>query len=269
MATGNWYDTDLYRLYGLLQSSMIIFPKELVIASLRNFFAKDSFYHYVADEWGYPKTLDHTDLPLGTGVSDNLITRIFIGENFRQDVQFYPSVIVKSGGMRSVPISINREHGKYEYSEREYIDGYGNSRKIRQPRAFRFEGACEGSLNIDITTRSLSTRDDIAQLIFMLFTDIMFDDLRHAGLIIKNVNIGSPGEGEDRNSKLYKVSITLDIRTEWKREVPIENYVERIVFNVAISNTSGETPHSPEFDINTEVSYLDLLLDPTKYVVKK
>lgn len=269
MATGNWYDTDLYRLFGLIQASMIVFPKELVIAEMRKFFSLDSFYHYVSDEWGFPKTLDHTDLPVGSGVNDDDITRIFIGENFREDVQFYPSVIVKSGGMRSVPISMNREFGKYIISERQYEDGYGNIRVIRQPKAFRFEGAAEGSLSIDITTRSVATRDHLAQLIFLLFTDIVFDDSRHAGLVIKNVSIGSPSEGDDRTKKFYKVSINLEIRTEWKREVPIENYIERIIFNISIGNTENDSPVSPNLNINTEVSYLDLLLDPDRYVVKK
>ena len=257
MATGNWYDTDLYRLFGLIQSSMIVFPKELVIAEMRKFFSLDSFYHYVSDEWGFPKTLDHTDLPVGSGVNDDDITRIFIGENFRDDVQFYPSVIVKSGGMRSVPISMNREFGKYIISERQYEDGYGNIRVIRQPKAFRFEGAAEGSLSIDITTRSVATRDHLAQLIFLLFTDIVFDDSRHAGLVIKNVSIGSPSEGDDRTKKFYKVSINLEIRTEWKREIPIENYIERIIFNISIGNTENDSPVSPNLNINTEVSYLD------------
>lgn len=269
MATGNWQDTDLYKIYGLIQSSIIVHPKEVTIAALRKMFSQDSFYHFVADEWGFPKTDDHTDLPLGSGVSDDTVTRIFIGENFRQDVQFYPSIIVKSGGMRAVPISINREQGKYIVDQRVYQDGYGNTRTIRVPKSFRFEGVAEGSLSVDITTRSVSTRDHLAQLVFALFTDVMFDDLRHSGLVVKNVNISSPSEGDDRSNKFYKVSVTLDIRMEWKREVPIDNYLERIVFNITIGNTDTDAPTSPNFDINTEVSYLDLLLDPNRYVIKK
>lgn len=269
MATGNWYDTDLYRIFGMLQTSMIILPKELVIAGLRDFFAKDSFYHYVGDEWGYPKTVDHTDLPLGTGMTDDTTTRIFIGEAFRQDIQFYPSIIVKNGGMRYVPISINRERGSYVSENRIYEDGYGNTKTIRIPKAFRFEGISEGSIIIDITTRSMRTRDDLAELIYMFFVDIRSDDFKNAGLVVKGVSISSPSEGDDRNNKFYKVSITLDIRTEWKREVPIDNYVERILFNVSIGNIDSNIPASPNLAIHTEVSYLDLLLNPGEFEIKK
>jgi len=269
MATGNWYDTDLYRIFGMLQTSMIILPKELVIAGLRDFFAKDSFYHYVADEWGYPKTVDHTDLPLGSGIGDDVTTRIFIGEAFRQDIQFFPSVIVKNGGMRSVPISMNREWGSYVSENRIYEDGYGNTKTIRIPKAFRFEGINEGTINIEITTRSLRTRDDLAELIYMFFVDIRFSDYKHAGLVVKGVSISSPSEGDDRNNKFYKVTVTLDIRTEWKREIPIDNYIERILFNVTIGNIDSSVPTSPNLTIHSEVSYLDLLLNSGEQNNKK
>lgn len=257
MATGNWHSTDLHRLFGLVQSSMVIFPKELIISKLRDYFKQDSFYHFVSDEWGYPKTLDHTDLPLGTGNLDEEMTRIFIGENFRQDVQFYPAIFVKNTGMRYVPISANREYGKYTISSRVYNDGYGNTKKVFIPKAYRFEGASEGSLSIDVVTRSLVTRDQLSELVYMLFVDIAFDDLRHAGLVVKGINISGTSEQDDRNGKLYKASLTLDIRMEWAREIQIENYIERILFNILI----GDAPVESELTITTDVSIVDLLLD--------
>ena len=73
MATNSIYKSDLNQLYGLVQSSMIVYPKEIIIQHLRDFFSKDSLYHYVKDEWGFSKKVDHTDLPLGAGLFDKKV----------------------------------------------------------------------------------------------------------------------------------------------------------------------------------------------------
>lgn len=237
---------------------MLVYPKEIIIATLRDYFSKDIYYRYVADQWGFPKTADHTDLPLGSGMQNNSTTRIFIGEAFRYDGIFYPAILVKSGGFRYVPISINRNTGTVSYEYRDYIDGYGNSFIYKVPANYVFAGAWEGSISIDVITRSLRSRDDIVELVGLCFADIAFEQLYRAGVIVKPPSISGPSESEDRNDKLFRQSITIDVRTEWRREIPVTNVVELINFSIEFGNINAEeTNISPNLTINSSLSLLD------------
>jgi len=253
MTTGNAFRSDLYKIHNIIQSSMIVHPKEMVISVLRDFFAKDSYYHYVKDVWGFANTPDETGMALEAGLHDNnTTTRIFIGENYRYDVIFYPAILIKSGGSKYVPISINRESGGIQYQPIIFDDGYGNESTISVPKSFITAGAWEGSIVIDVFTRSLRSRDDLLELIGMCFTEIYFDVLYRAGIIVKPPSISGPSEQDDRNDKLFKGTVTLDIRTEWRREVPIETFIDAILFTVEFSDAQNPLlPIDPNFTINT------------------
>jgi len=271
MSTNNFSKSDLFQLHDIVQSSMIVYPKEIIIATLRDFFSKDSYYHYSKDQWGFPNTTDHTDLPPGADFptvynrfgsnQEGLSTRLFIGENWRYDGIYYPAILVKNGGSRYVPISINRDKGGLEYETMAFVDGYGNQTLISRPAFFYTAGAWEGSVSIDIMTRSLRSRDDLVELTAMCFTDIVFDTLYDVGLIIKPIQIGAPSESDDRNDKLFRQTLTLDIRTEWRREIPVGNLIDAILFTVNFQNLSQpDSPIAANLTINTEVSITDMLL---------
>jgi hypothetical protein len=271
MSSNNFSKSDLFGLHHIIQSSMVVYPKEIIIATLRDFFSKDSYYHYSKDQWGFANTTDHTDLPPGADLPTNfnsngaaqegLSTRLFIGENYRYDGIYYPAVLVKSGGSRSVPISINRDKGGVQYDNIVFEDGYGNQTVVNRPVSFYTAGAWEGSINIDIMTRSLRSRDDLAELIGMCFTEVTFDTLYDVGLIIKPLQIGAPTETYDRNDKLFRQTLTLDIRTEWRREIPVGNLIDVILFTVNFQDLSRpESPVAANLTINTETSLTDILL---------
>src|ERR1700690_1148449 len=105
MSSNNFSKSLLFDLNNFVQSSMIVYPKEIIIATLRDFFSRDSFYCYSKDAWGFANTTDHTDLPPGADLPTNfnshganqggLSTRLFIGENYRYDGIFYPAILVK------------------------------------------------------------------------------------------------------------------------------------------------------------------------------
>lgn len=274
MSTNNIFKTDLYKIHNVIQASMLLYPKEIIIATLRDFFSHDSYYHYSKDQWGFANTTDHTDLapgadlPSGTGahpelsLTNALSTRLFIGENYRYDAIHYPAILVKSGGSRYVPISINRNQGSVQWENILFEDGYGNETVINRPKTFVTAGAWEGSIIIDVVTRSLRSRDELVELVGMCFTEIHFDSLYDVGLIIKPINIGAPTETDDRNDKLFRQSLTLDIRTEWRREIPISNVIDAIVFSVEFANLEvPDAPVASNLTINTEVNIIDLLLN--------
>jgi len=266
MSSNNFFKSDLFGIYNIIQASMLVYPKEVIISSLRDFFSKDSYYHYAKDQWGFANTTDHTDLPLGDDVptypnQEGLSTRVFIGENFRYDGIYYPAILVKSGTTKYVPITFNRNYGTVEYGDILFEDSYGHKSIISRPKSFITAGVWEGSVTVDVKTRSLRARDDIVELIGMFFTEITFDTLYDIGVIVKPISVGAPAESEDRNDKLFTQTLTLDIRNEWRREIPIGNLIETILFSVEFSNLSNpNAPVAANLTINTDVSLIEGLI---------
>lgn len=258
-------------LHNFVQASMIVYPKEVIIATLRDFFSKDDYYHYSKDQWGFANTTDHTDLPPGADIpthhnknganEEGLPTRLFVGEYYRYDAIFYPAVLVKSGGSRYVPISINREQEGIQYEDILYEDGYGNQTMVHRPSSFITAGVWEGSISIEVQARSLRARDEITEAIAMCFTEVTFETIEDIGIIIKPISIGAASEGDDRNDKLFRQTLTLDIRTEWRREIPIGNIIDAIFFSVTFENLSRpDAPVPVNLTVNTEVTLTDMLL---------
>lgn len=262
MATNNLYQSDLPKLHHIVQNTMISHPKEIIIATLRDFFQHDSYYHYSKDPWGFPNTVDQTDLPLDAGMNDEVSTRLYIGENYRFNGIFYPAILVKHGGSKSVPISFNREDSTVVWDLRAFDDGYGNVTYFKNPKSFVFAGAWEGSIIIDVMTRSLSARDDLVELVGLCFTDITFKSLQKAGIVCKSGSptIGSPSEIDDRNDKLFRQTLTLDVRTEWRREIPISNVVEAISFSVDFGYLKDpNAPVASNLAITTTTTVADIM----------
>lgn len=260
MATNNLFKSDLYKIHGIVQNSMIVYPKEIIIATLRDFFSADSYYRYGRDNFGFANTVDQTDLPLGAGMHDNTTTRLFIGENYRFDGIWYPAILVKHGGARYVPVSINRDATKVQWQYRTFDDGSGNLVTFKTPKDFVFSGAWEGTIAIDVLTRSLRSRDDLVELVAICFTHVTFDSLRRAGVTVKPLSIGAPTETDDRNDKLFRQTLTLEIRTEWEVRKPIGNIIE--VINFSLEFVDLDNPNAPvaqNLTINSQISLLDIM----------
>ena len=262
MASNNFFKSDLFDIHHVVQSSMLVYPKEIIIATLRDFFAKDSMYRYVKDEWGFPKVVDHTDLPIDAGINDDLTTRLYIGENYKFDGIYYPAILVKANSSRYVPISINREKGTIQYKGILYEDSHGNTTTLYRPDSFITAGAWEGQIGIDIMTKSLRARDDLVELVAMCFTEINVENLYDVGIIVKPPSISGPSESDDRNDKIFRQTISFDIRSEWRREIPIGNLIDTITFQVLFDNISAKPP-SPalNLEINTELNLTDIILN--------
>jgi hypothetical protein len=282
MSSNNFFKSDLFGIYNIVQASMIVYPKEIIIATLRDFFSKDSYYHFSKDQWGFPNTTDHTDLPpgadlpFGPGANPQLNpdpvlpTRLYIGENYHYNGIFYPAVLVKSGGTRYVPISINRNQETIDFSKTLYYDGYGNETIVLRPISIVTAGAWEGSIVVDVMARSLRARDDLVEAIGMCFTEVHFDDLHQVGIIVKPISVGAPSETNDRNDKLFRQTLTLDIRTEWRRQIPIETTIDAILFTATFQNLANpNSPVAPNLTINTEVNLGDMLAGKVQNTVIK
>jgi len=260
MATANSTKTDLYALFDYVQNTQIVHPKEVLIETLRNFFEEDSYYHYSRDEFGFPNTPDHTNLPNDAGLNDDVTTRVYIGEYYRYDVRYYPSILVRSAGTTRKPISMSRNKGLVKTTHVRYIDGYGNETIITTPSYYSLSGAWEGTVAIDVETRSLRSRDELVELVSILVDDQSLDDLTHAGVFIKNTRVDAPSEEEDRNDKIFKQSISLDIRTEWNRHIPINSVVDAINICVDFGDVRDHPPEiAPNLRITTALEFIQQL----------
>lgn len=256
MAAGFNYNTELYGIYHVVQNTMLRFPKDLIVASLRHFFDQDSKYSFSSDEWGFPQTPDLTDIPVDAGFYDNLTTRIFIGEHNRYDVIYYPAVLIKAGSFRYVPISLNRNQYFIENKIIEFSDGY-ERRFVSTPDKFVLAGAWEGSINIEILARSIQERDDIAELIAIYLVDLNWNNLSRDGVSIKpDISIGAASESDDRNDKLHRLTITVNVRGEWRREIPVNNIVDIISFCVEFGDVSTGN-YAPNIEIHTRTDVND------------
>jgi hypothetical protein len=261
MSTGFNYITDLYDIYYVIQNTMIRYPKDTIISALKEYFSRDSRYHYVRDEFGFAKTPDHTDLKPDAGLNDDLTTRVFIGEYNRYDKIYYPAILVKSQGITQVPLSFSRDVYCVEHETVLYTDDAGNERFVRVPSKFTPQGVWEGSIQIEVQSKGIRERDDLIEIISIFMADINWGNFYKAGISIKqNLNISGPSEREDRNEKLFSQIITINMRGEWKREIPIQTIVDVISICVDIGNLSRPIPEiAPNIEINSKLDTSDIL----------
>lgn len=252
------FKSDLNKIHSIVQNTMHLHSKELILFSLRDFFSRDSFYRYVTDHYGYAKVVDVTDLPLDAGIADDLTTRLIIQEAFRQEGDFFPALIVRVGNFNSMPISFNRETGSVQWGDSVFEDGYGNIKTFKTPKYFILAGAWEGTINIDIFARDMRTRDDLADLVALHFVDIAHNELLKEGVVITNVSTSGPSEVDDRTGKLFKDTISLKIRTEWRRHLNVSNIIEIINMAIEFGQVSNEIV-AANLTINTEKTLVEIL----------
>lgn len=262
MGVGFLTKSDLYVLHNYVQHTGHAYVKEYIIDSLREFFSQDSYYRYVRDAWGFPLTPSQENLAADAGINDSTTTRLFIGEFTRQHAQFFPAILVRSGGYRSVPISMSRNKFTVKYDSIKYFDGYGNETIVNTPIALTQNGAWEGQITLDIMARSLRARNELADLCMLFFVDYHFEDFQKAGIVIKTSSVSADSESDDRNDKLYKTTISLDVRTEWERNIPIQNTVDAINICGDIGDTNSSVPvYAPNIVIETTLELTEHLLN--------
>lgn len=262
MGTGSIVKTDLYHINNIIQNTMLSHAKEVFIETLRDVFSQDSQYHYVRDAWGFPKTPNLTDVPSDSGQHDDVTTRLFIGEAFHYDMVFYPAILIRGGAFRYVPISMSRNEELIHYQITRFVDGYGNEKLTSTPDYFDLAGAWEGQITIDILAGDLQVRDELADLIAAIISIARFKEFQKAGVFIKPISIGSPTESDDRSNKIYKTSITCDVRTEWRQQIPIKSVIDTITFCVDFGDLIKPNPVlAPNLEVKTTVDLISSLLD--------
>lgn len=261
MTTGSFIRTDLNDLHYVVQNTQAQIVKDIILSVLRDEFSKDAFYRYVKNEFGFPKTPDLTNKSLNSGYDNDDSTRIFIGERYRHDTIYYPAILIRMGSVSYVPISINRNKETVKYSATKVIDEFGNEKVYTTPTHFVFAGAWEGTVSLDIHTRDIESRDELTSICSLMMQDIRYEELLRAGIAVRKVSSSGPSEDKDRDQEtLYKDSVNLEIRTEYRREIPVQNTLDAINFCIEFGHFNGDQEViAHNLTIGTQISILDVL----------
>lgn len=230
MSTSHRVYSDLFGYANFNRQVAVTHSKNLIIDALREYFKNDTFYKYVSDGFGFPMSPNLTNLP--PDVQENRTTRIFIGDIYRFDKRYYPSITVRHTSGRYFPISMNQDVTAKKYRMDLVIDGYGNRSYIKVPTHTIITGAWEQSFEIIITSESVPDREELVDVVSSMFMAVDRQQLYEAGLFIKTSSLGGEREEDWGNGKLYSQSITLDTFSEFRREIPIpsSSLIETIHF---------------------------------------
>ena len=230
--------------------------KNLIIDSLREYFQKDTFYRYEQDAWGFPMTPNLTDLP--PDIQERRTSRIYIGDVFRYDKRYFPSLTVRHSSAKYYPISFNQNFFNTKYRMDLVMDGYGERSYVRTPTHHTICGAWEQTFDIQISAESIPDREELSDLVAAFMIGVARQELGESGLGIKTVSIGSEREEDQGNDKVYMQTVSVETFSEWKREIPIDSIVEMInfCFNYGMFSSGRFVTDS------TYINISDSMLDP-------
>jgi len=228
--------SDIFHLENIVQQSGMVHCKNILLDTLRDIFRQDREYKYVSDIFGFPKTKNLLNTDPEAGLDDNETTRIYIGSSYRYDVKFNPSIIVRNTGSSYVPISFNQDFMGVMYRDEVLLDGYGHRTRIKTPAFYTLVGAWDQTYEIKVVAESELDREEITDIVMPTLMGSRRQELMVAGVFIKGMRTSGEAEEPYANDYLYSTAISIDVRTEWKIHIPINNVCERIglcfTFNV-------------------------------------
>lgn len=235
----NQYDIDNFVMHTGLGHG-----RNLLVDYLRQAFSRDKEYRYLTDIFGFPKTPSELGLSPDLGLPpDDTSTRIFIGTQYRYDITFLPAITIRTSGLNYHPISFNQNSGMVLYEWQKVIDGYGNETILKLPAAIQYVGAWDSTYEIKISSKSLEDTVAITDLVMIMLQHRFRLDLQQNGFFIKKMSAGGETtENTNNNDPLYHISISVEAYSEWAREIPISNLVERVRFCFEVDAISTDIP---------------------------
>lgn len=251
--------SDIFNLENVVQSVGIVHAKSILIDTLREIFRNDREFAYRTDIFGFPRTPTHLGLDPAAGLDDEETTRIFIGGTYRYDIKYNPSIWVKNTGTRYIPISFNQDLLNIIYTNERVVDGYGNETIIRTPKFHTLVGAWDQTFEIKVVTEDEVDREEIADIIMVSLQGSRRLEMQRDGVFIRSMSTGGETEQTYSNDHLYMISINLDIRSEWKIHIPINDVCERIALCITFDRFGSTDPPASGLDIIEQISLVDQL----------
>lgn len=248
----HYVSSDYYKENFVTQQSLMKHPKNLLVDCLRHYFSFDSVFTYRQDEYGFPLTPDMSGESYETDVS----TKILISDGYRYEVKFFPALVVKANGGSYKPISFN-QNGTIKYRTDIIEDQYGGRQQISTPTHRVYAGAWDLNMEVQILADSHTELIELVDICAMILQYSAWQELRSQGLLIKTLSVSSENAEQYINDFIYSQNITLNCRSEWRVEIPIDNLVEKMVLNIESTKT-GIKPQKDQSD-ELQLQFKDLI----------
>jgi len=251
--------SNLFNVENIIQQTGITHAKSILIDTLREIFRADREFKYVTDVFGYPRVPSHLGLDPDAGLDDDETTRIFIGGTYRYDIKYNPSVWVKNTGTRYIPISFNQDLLSIVFTNERVVDGYGNETIIRTPAYHTLVGAWDQTFEVKVVTEDEPDREEIADIIMVALQGSRRLELQREGVFIRSMSTTGETEQPYSNDHLYMISINLEVRSEWKIHIPINDVCERIALCITFDSFDSTDPPADGLDIVQQITLVDQL----------
>lgn len=241
--SGTQIFSDVFNLDYVVQNGGIQVGRNMIIDMLREIFARDSEFHYVKDPYGYPKTPALEGLDDTAGIDDDLTTRLFIGSTYRYDITYLPAITVRPTNIAYKPISFNQNQGTVSYGRQRVVDGYGNETFVRVPLSFVSAGGWDQTFEVKISTYSPEDTFALTDVVLQSLQGTYRNVLQDNGLFIKRISGGGEvAENINQNDPIFHSVLNVETYSNWRREIPIANMVDRVLFCMDIDITNADVP---------------------------
>jgi hypothetical protein len=216
----------------IIQNVAIVQPKNLLIDVLRKHFSRDNIYTYRLDPYGYPLTVNLTDLE----VDSEETTKILISDVFRYEVKFFPAITVKTSGGSYNPISFNQNQ-TVKYRTDLFTDALLGTTSVKTPSHRVYAGAWDMDFEISVYSESHAELEEITEIVKMILQYVSWNELRANGLFIKSLSVSGENAEPYSNDYVFSHTISVSTRSEWRVEIPLDNVIERVVFYFDVVRT--------------------------------
>lgn len=235
--------SDIFNLDNVVQQSGVQQGRNMLIDILREVFARDKEWAFHKDLFGFPKTPSLRGLPNTAGLDDDDTTRIFIGSSYRYDVTYLPAITVRPMNISYKPVSFNQNQGTVSYGIQRVVDGYGNEEFVKIPTAFVSAGGWDQTFEVKVSSYSPEDTHAITDIVLQSLQGTFRNNLQDNGLFIKRVSGGGEQiENINQNDPVFHSVISVETYSNWRREIPIANMVDRVHFCMDIDIVDTDTP---------------------------
>jgi hypothetical protein len=241
--SGTQLFSDIFNLDNVIQNTGLQVGRNMLIDILREIFARDTEWRYRKDIFGYPKTPSLLGLEETAGLDDDESTRIFIGSTYRYDIAYLPAITIRPTNIAYKPVSFNQNQGSVSYGRQLVTDGYGVETFVKVPLAFVNAGAWDQTFEVKISSYSPEDTFAITDAVLQSLQGTFRNNLQDNGLFIKRISGGGETtENINQNDPIFHSTLSVETYSNWRREIPIANMVDRVLFCMDIDAASGDPP---------------------------